>query len=381
MNNLDKIKDFAEKFDKFRNHLREECTKPSVSSTNSEAHKENKNKFDNFMEKEIGGAKYDPKVSHNDLFTRCWEKVVFANKNSDQASKEIESMKKHKIFPNFDNLGNSLDVDEWEFDVARWRKFREYWQNETGEKSKWLEEAKKDKDFTSKKAEILKNIGTKSWGLMTKDENIFPQFGEYEKLKFSSHEVKMDGYKKLIKKFYEIRNEDHPMKYFVGNSYLEFDPEKISTKEFWDIQKKFQKLFGKLASLHLLMEIGFPCLKPDKVITRLFCDIGFLDPLLKIPKGTSDENWTRKTIKEDYTEWTVIKLAIETGMEITKYMDSKYGNKIRELDLFIVKYGQERSDDIGIVRNLNSHLKDGKSISDVIEHIDNEKVLKSLYKE
>ena len=34
------------------------------------------------------------------------EKVVFANKNSDQASKEIESMKKHKIFPNFDNVGN-----------------------------------------------------------------------------------------------------------------------------------------------------------------------------------------------------------------------------------------------------------------------------------
>ena len=49
MNNLDKIKDFAEKFDKFRNHLREECTKPSVSSTNSEAHKENKNKFDSIM--------------------------------------------------------------------------------------------------------------------------------------------------------------------------------------------------------------------------------------------------------------------------------------------------------------------------------------------
>ena len=50
------------------------------------------------------------------------------------------------------------------------------------------------------------------------------------------------------------------MKYFVGNSYLEFDPEKISTKEFWDIQKKFQKLLGPLASLHLLME-SFPCLK------------------------------------------------------------------------------------------------------------------------
>ena len=54
------------------------------------------------------------------------EKVVFANKNSDQASKEIKSMKKHKIFPNFDNLGNSLDVDEWEFDV------REYWQMKLG---------------------------------------------------------------------------------------------------------------------------------------------------------------------------------------------------------------------------------------------------------
>ena len=84
MNNLDKIKDFAEKFDKFRDHLREKCTKPKGSPTNSKEHKENKNKFNNFMEKEIGGAKYDPKVSHNDLFTRCWEKVVFANKNKER---------------------------------------------------------------------------------------------------------------------------------------------------------------------------------------------------------------------------------------------------------------------------------------------------------
>ena len=57
MNNLDKIKDFAEKFDKFRDHLREECT--TDSSTNSDAHKENKNKFNNFMEKEIDVLKLE----------------------------------------------------------------------------------------------------------------------------------------------------------------------------------------------------------------------------------------------------------------------------------------------------------------------------------
>ena len=129
------------------------------------------------------------------------------------------------------------------------------------------------------------------------------------------------------------------------------------------------------------MEIGFLCLKPDKVITRLFCDLRFLDPLFKNTKREdSGEDWTLKPLKKIIPQWPVIKLAIETGMEITKYMDSKYGNKIRELDLFIVKYGQEKSESIGIVRNLNSHLQDGNSISDVIEHIDNEKVLWSLYK-
>ena len=71
------------------------------------------------------------------------------------------------------------------------------------------------------------------------------------------------------------------------------------------------------------MEIGFPCLEePDKVITRLFCDMGFLDTF-KNTKTESDENWTPETIKKNYTETPVIKLAIETGMEITKYMDSK----------------------------------------------------------
>ena len=56
------------------------------------------------------------------------------------------------------------------------------------------------------------------------------------------------------------------------------------------------------------MEIGFPCLKPDKVITRLFFDMGFLDPLLKIQKGRSGEDWTKETIKKHYTETPVIKL-------------------------------------------------------------------------
>ena len=41
---------------------------------------------------------------------------------------------------------------------------------------------------------------------------------------------------------------------------------------------------------------------------------------------------------------------------------------------------KKNQNSIGIVRNLNSHLKDGNSISDVIEHIDNEKMLDSLYK-
>ena len=36
-------------------------------------------------------------------------------------------MKKHKIFPNFDNVGNSLDVDEWEFDKSQWVNLVEYW--------------------------------------------------------------------------------------------------------------------------------------------------------------------------------------------------------------------------------------------------------------
>ena len=187
------------------------------------------------------------------------EKVVFANKNSDQASKEIESMKKHKIFPNFDNVGNSLDVDEWEFDKSQWDEFSRYWKDEIGKESKWLDEAKKNKILLPK-GRNFKNIGTKSWGLMTKDENIFPQFGENEKLKFSSNSVKMTGYKKLIKKFYEIRNENHPMKYFVGNSYLEFDPEKISTKVL-GYPKEISEAIGTISISSFINGNRFPLLK------------------------------------------------------------------------------------------------------------------------
>ena len=89
MNNLDKIKDFAEKFDKFRNHLREECTKPSVSSTNSEAIKKIKISLIILWKKKLGELNMIPKVSHNDLFTRCWEKLYLQIKTQIKQVKRL----------------------------------------------------------------------------------------------------------------------------------------------------------------------------------------------------------------------------------------------------------------------------------------------------
>ena len=370
MNNVDKVKEFAEKFDKFRDHLRQECTKPIGSYTNSDEHKKNKEKYEKFMFKEIGSAQYNPKISFQNLFKKSWEKIYYAGFNSYQATKLIDSINKYSIFDDF----KELTKKSWEFDKDEWIEYRTYCMGKYGKKD-WIKKSRseEERDFLIKK--FFKKSGKTSIQMMTKSHKHFSTG-----LQMKSNEHKMDKIIKLANLFNKLEKKGvkYPLEYFVGDEYLNEDQSNISNETFKEIHSNFNRYLGEsgITSLHLMMELGFPCVKPDIVLTGLFCDLGFLEKL------ETHKKWSSEKIKENYTHESVVNTVLDVGNKIAKEINSIYGNNsLRELDLVVVKFGQEPARDIGIVRNLNKELlKNGYSILDVMKNIDDEKALKSLYK-
>ncbi|MCL4204728.1 MAG: DNA-3-methyladenine glycosylase I [Pirellulaceae bacterium] len=81
---------------------------------------------------------------------------------------------------------------------------------------------------------------------------------------------------------------------------------------------------GQITTYHFLTDIGFPVLKPDRVICRIFKRLGLIE---------SDEHLLK---------------AIVHG----KRFSQATGHPIRYIDIVFVAYGQVRSDDFGITRGI-----------------------------
>lgn len=123
-----------------------------------------------------------------------------------------------------------------------------------------------------------------------------------------------------------------------------------------------------LTALHLMMDTGFHVVKPDIVLTRLMLAWGWLHasvgaeghpPLptnmtLRDIQTKSGLQYTRSNM---YSR--VIDLAVRIAARLDKLKSELEGdigwvsdNSLRELDLFIVKYGQEPDSTWGVARNL-----------------------------
>jgi DNA-3-methyladenine glycosylase I len=86
-----------------------------------------------------------------------------------------------------------------------------------------------------------------------------------------------------------------------------------------DLMSRFAFL-GRVTSLHFLMELAFPVLKPDRVVTRIFHRLGFL----------ADESFDEESLHQ----------AIRVGQKFAEAT----GHPIRYVDIVFVAYGQVRAD-------------------------------------
>lgn len=146
---------------------------------------------------------------------------------------------------------------------------------------------------------------------------------------------------------------------------LEFITSGLSEIEIWRIHDRLGRLGykGDLTILHLMMDLGFPVMKPDIVITRLFLKLGWLKTILpNMPNDLSQEDLRgvgahgRRYV---YTTRGMYRPIIDFSNRLVAGLDAKEleadigwvtSNPLREFDLFMVKAGQQPDPRFGIER-------------------------------
>jgi hypothetical protein len=140
-----------------------------------------------------------------------------------------------------------------------------------------------------------------------------------------------------------------------------------SEDDVWSIHEHLMDIgyTADLTALHFMMDIGFPVMKPDVIITRLFLEWGWLHQIVEglpsdctakdlVGKGSHKRRWL-------YTNATVYKPVIDLARRIVAHTSQEelqadigwvMSNPLREFDIFVVTYGQEPDPICGVVRKL-----------------------------
>jgi hypothetical protein len=173
--------------------------------------------------------------------------------------------------------------------------------------------------------------------------------------------VKIVSVARRLKKFMEEKSANTPVLHFVTGKH--------GIDDVWKVHEHLMNIGYRsdLTVLHFLMTIGFQVIKPDIVISRLFLEWGWSHKVIQgLPKDLTIDDLQGKGNyggRYNYTHERMYKPIIDLARRIvavTKQVDlaSDIGwvteNPIRELDLFLVKYGQKPEREAGIVRTLFS---------------------------
>jgi len=221
------------------------------------------------------------------------------------------------------------------------------------------------------------------------------QFGDYKSLCSPDWEVRIknrrisddsgplaraygadDGLEGKIRHAYKIRKIVRVGRYF--NNYFDSNREASAlsiilqgndSEDVWVVSGNLDDigLSGRLTQLHLLMDLGFDCIKPDIVISRLVLSLGWLAhfaPELPTDLKEADLRGEGKyRVKYHYTNDVVIMPIVNLAREFAsrmqqgrKILEEDIGwvssNPIREFDVFMVSYGQRADPTVGIERQL-----------------------------
>lgn len=336
--NENDLREMSELYRKTRKIVYEEATRPL--SNNPDIHRKNKETLKESVEKVCGEAdlrKYrgTDKNTSTAIWHHLWTKNRYAGIRSQIATTEIRDIE--KIFDEYDRFsGEDWNIEAVGTNLIKGGRQIHDFLNRTG-------------DFSNKQT-----------------------IGNIPKL------VKIVSVARLFIDFLNNKGAETPVLDFIKNGY--------NDEDVWAIHKHLMEIGYRsdLTVLHFMMDIGFPVIKPDIVISKLFLDWGWLHKIIpELPRDLHFEDLQCKGEKGKpfkgkygqrfiYTGERMYKPAINLAREIvlkTKQEDLENdigwvsGNPIREFDIFLVKFGQKPEKEFGIERTLyETNILDEKSM-------------------
>lgn len=188
---------------------------------------------------------------------------------------------------------------------------------------------------------------------------------------------------------------------YPTNPAIHYVANRIDPKHIWRVHNhltKVRKYTGGITALHLMMDIGYNVMKPDKVMAIAYFQLGWLQLITDLPSwvtesdltsgkdGGDEDNWmgdededaqpvdsitsstpSKKATSKNsgpshYTDERIYKPIVELSRRIALGMRKEdlvadigwaTSNPLREFDLFMVKYGAKPHPAHGLHRTLH----------------------------
>ncbi len=285
------VEEMAAVFMRIRAAVYYEATRPSPYGAS--AHCANQLQFKECLKRLCEAAQLRHDITIDALWWHVWTKIRYAGFKAAYVTREIEELKSH--FNDFRAIGGA----EWYFgptEKAHGDAVREFL-TKTGRFA--------DKRY-SRMARKLRKILSGAAAFRGFSPNVSPLIS-------------------LFGEGYDDRSDD----------------------AFWRAHARLANLTGCTTALHVMMDIGFNCVKPDIVLVGEMCRLGWIHDVL--PADVDD-----RTIHRKYCRPDVIGAVIKTAREVAAKIEPWHPESpLREFDFVMVKYGQ-RPGECGIIRCLDT---------------------------
>lgn len=380
------------------------------------AHRNNQSVLLGSIDSVCAHGQWRPEIDAASFWALAWGRIAYQGTRADKASKEIDLMPKQiPLFADF----RVYERDAYQFDKNEWKRFSQHWKRrfawfklvrrhrarlaaeigtadldllasmasdvsvkemgavlwgEGGEDwlaltrrwadsrtkfTDWLSFAKAQNELWAQSLALFAHPQSEALAIMTKS-------GRYEGISFSAHHEKMVRYL-AVADFLKNFQGRHVLEYYTGADYANI-PEhqhgesyRIERTRLQQVRARFESHFGPITSLHLMMDLGFKTVKPDRVLTYLFSQLGWL---ITLPADAS-----QKQVLEVYTDSAVVSEVLYRADVLAAAIAPHVAvpSVHRLLDIWLVKFGQEPEEKFGITVRLEG--EDGAGLKEIYEAV------------
>ena len=319
-------------------------------------HEANKVRLQAACDDVIARAEFDLKKDHRALWQEIWPRIVYAGTRSSKATEEINSMR--ALVPMFQDLDH-FSPERYVFNEIEWQAFSKRSKNRlraNPKKDDGLSKSLADPHVSS--AAELTRTTPEVWKILTKDPETYPG------LRFSTMIPKIKKYLNVATHLHKDRaaGNELPLNYYTErqqfNAAHQFGQAWVVERKALDqVRKRFENQVGPLTALHTMMDMGLKTIKPDRVMTYLFSQLGWLQTL--------PASWTQQKVIREYRREPVIReMTVRADVFAASLDRAGLSRAHRRLDIWFVKFGQEPDQTFGLTVNLQRQSPGIRSVFD-----------------